>query len=473
MLNRMQSFFEQEFQLKPDQPLLVAVSGGADSLCLLDSLVRLDYPVVVAHFNHLLRPEAGQDARTVEEVAIKMEVPFVLGKGSTADFARENNLSVEQAARELRYRFLFEQAEKYSAQAVAVGHHADDQVETVLMHLLRGAGLDGLTGMPYHSLPNPWSKTIPLIRPLLNTWRAEIETYCTARGLTPLIDQTNIDTTYFRNRLRHELVPKLETYVPGFRARLWQTSDLLAADRAVLNEYAEKAWQEIEGQMGSSYIRFCLSAFILQPLALRRRLIRRAISNLRQGARDVDYEMVQRALEFAAQPASTGQADLGLGLRIALEGDCIIISDWQTELPAANYPQITQHYELPVPGELDIGNGWFLRAEIPTDLESAKREAQENQDPFQAWVDLDERQPLLSVRPRLPGERFQPLGMEGKSTKVSDFMINEKIPQRVRNSWPLVYAGDKVVWVPGFRLSHKFQLTPRTTQVVRLILSRI
>ena len=212
MLDHIQSTLERDCQILPDKQILVGVSGGADSLCLLDILIRLGYPVLVAHFNHLLRPEASDDARAVEGIADMLKVPLVLGEGSANDYAQEHNLSIEESARNLRYRFLFKRAEIHDAKAVAVAHNADDQVETVLMHLLRGAGLDGLTGMPYRALPNPWSETIPLVRPLLGIWRTEIETYCTERELNPVIDRSNIDTTFFRNRLRHELIPELDTY---------------------------------------------------------------------------------------------------------------------------------------------------------------------------------------------------------------------------------------------------------------------
>ena len=127
---------------------------------------------------------------------------------------------------------------------------------------------------------------------------------------------------------------------------------------------------------------------------------------------------------------------------------------------------------LSVPGELDLGDGWFLRAEAPNSCEVAFTEARENRDPYQAWIDLGDRQPRLKVRPRQPGDRFQPFGMGDKSTKISDFMINRKIPQRARRAWPLVCLGDEIVWVPGFRLADPFRLTQKTHQAVHLSLQR-
>ncbi len=479
MFDDLHSILEENCQLTRSQPIIIGVSGGADSLTLLDILVKWGYPVVAAHFNHLLRPGAGDEARTVEGIAETIRIPYTLGVGSAADYAREHHLSIEEAAREVRYRFLFEQAEKHNVQAVVVAHNADDQVETVLLHLLRGSGLDGLTGMPCRSLPNPWSESIPLVRPLLSIWRSEIETYCTENGLNPAIDQSNAATTYFRTRLRPDLMPALDTYVPGFRTRLFQTGDLLAADRAVLDDITNQAWQEVVEQIGDDYATFILPAFRLQPLGIQRRLIRKAISQLRPGARDLGFSMVQRVINFAAKPNSTGQTDIGLGLRAFLEGDNLFIAAWEADLPTTHWPQITDrcplitdHASLPIPGELDLGSGWILKAEIPSDVESAKIEAQGNRDPNRAWIDLGGRQPLLNIRPRLPGDRFQPLGMGGKSVKISDFMINQKIPQRARAGWPLVISGDEIVWVPGYRLAHPFRLTDQARNIVFLQVRR-
>ena len=472
MFKRFQKFFKEEFHCRFDQPLIVGVSGGTDSLCLLEILVRMEYPIIVAHFNHLLRAEANEDAKFVEGVAEKFCVPFISETQPVADHARENGLTIEEAARKLRYRFFFEQAEIQDAQAVVVAHNADDQVETVLMHLLRGSGLAGLTGMSYRSLPNPWSETVPLLRPFLNTWRAEIENYCHERGLVPLIDVTNADTTYFRNRIRHELLPELETYVPGFRKRLHQTADLLTTDRRQLDDLTNQAWDALDVQSNQGYIIFNLQSFHQQPLALRRRLIRKAVTHLRPNARDIDFALVQRALDFAENPTATRQLDLGLNLRIELEAGRLVVADWMAELPTDHCPLITGPLKLSIPGELDLGNGWILKAAITSNLAAAQKAAKDNPDPFRAWVDLGRQQTSLEVRPRQPGDRFQPLGMAGKSMKLSDFMINEKIPKRLRSKWPLVCQEPEIIWVPGYRLNHAFRVNEETSQIVLLTLHK-
>ena len=450
-------------------PLLIGVSGGVDSLCLLDGLNRLGYPLIVAHLDHALRPESADDARFVEAEAVSRELLFICERISVTEYAHQHHLSIEEAARVCRYLFLFDLAKKHSASSVVVAHNANDQVETVLMHLLRGSGLDGLTGMTACALPNPWSDTIPLLRPLLGVWRDEIEAYAHAHHLRPVFDNTNVDTTFFRNRLRHELVPELETYVPGFQKRLWQTADLLTADREILDDLVEKSWEKTVTEIDQDFVSFNLPIFDIQPLALKRRLIRTAVTMLRPGGRDLDFALVQRVLDFVSQPTSTGQADIGLNLRVSMESDRLVISEWLSERKSDHWPQLMQNTSLSIPGELNLGHDWVLRAEYDTtDIELIHQ----NEDPYHAWIDLGERKPSLEVRSRRPGDRIQLLGMDGKSIKLSDVMINVKLPQPARDYWPIVCLGEEIVWLPGYRLAEPFRITPETRVCISLKLSR-
>ncbi len=402
---------------------------------------------------------------------------FVSHQVGTPAYAAAHHLSLEEAARTLRYRFLFAQANAYHCQAVAVAHHADDQVETVLMHLLRGAGLDGLTGMESRSLPNAWSDQIPLVRPLLTIWRAEIEAYCRQYGLDPIQDHTNSDPTFFRNRLRHELIPTLETYAPKFRQRLFQTADLLTADQVLLQTLTITAWQETVVEEQRQFISLWVSNLRSQPVALQRRLLRKALAHLCPGGRDLDFAMVQRATNLIANPTASGQIDLGLGLRAFIEADLLFLADWEADLPANHWPQLASSQtfslsEFSRPGKFDLGCGWVLQTELLLASPEIKAIARHNRDPYRVWVDPGGQPAVLTVRSRQPGDRWQPLGMRGQSIKLSDFMINVKMAQRARAGWPLVCIGDDVVWVPGYRLSHAYRLTDITTQVLQLSLQK-
>jgi tRNA(Ile)-lysidine synthase len=380
------------------------------------------------------------------------------------DTADERGIPIEEAARIERYRFLFDQAEKFNCQAVAVGHNADDQVETVLMHLLRGAGVDGVKGMRFRLLPNPWSERIPLVRPLLATWRSEIEAYCRKRDLDTITDPTNQDTSYFRNRLRHEFIPQLESFVPGVQKRIWRTSDLIRADLEILEDIAIKKWSKVVAHLDPDAVFFDLPEFNSQPLGLKRRLVRMAIGYLKHSVSDIEFNIIQSVLGFAEEPTQTRQMDIGLGLRVLYEKDFLIFTGWDIKLTTENWPQIEFEMHLEIPGILEFQNGWYLKVEEVENFRDVKRAALDNSDPFQAWMQCERDITHIVVRGREPGDVFKPLGMDGRKMKLSDFMINVKIPQRTRANWPLICVEDEIAWVPGYRLAHPFRLAEALTE---------
>lgn len=476
MLPRIEASIKQDINLEPGGRILVGVSGGPDSLCLLDSLDRLGYDLIVAHLHHGLRPEADEEAAHVQQAAETRNLLFVLERRDAGAYADAHSLSVEEAARELRYQFLFAQARKHGADAVAVGHNADDQVETVLMHFLRGAGLSGLSGMQASTLPNPWSETIPLLRPLLSIDSDEIRAYCQERELEPVFDRSNLDTSYFRNRLRHNLIPRLNTYVPGVRKRLWQMAEILAGDHAVLSALVEDTWQDCICECSDGFVAFDAHELADQPLGLRRRLIRRAVAALRSDIRDLSFEAVERALATLGRPDKIG--NLALGVWALLEGDRFYLLDKEAwdDLPRAQWPQLPEGVDsltLLVPGVLALSEGWRLRAKWVEGLESVWDEIITNEDPYRAWMAFPEGEPAqLALRRRRSGDRIQPLGMENQTIKISDLMINQKIPPRVRGRWPLVCVGERIAWVAGLRLAHRYRVRKSAPRIVHLHMTR-
>ena len=478
MFERIVNILQQNCYLRPGKPVLVGVSGGGDSLCLLDLLNRSGYPSVVAHLNHGLRPEAAADAQFVERTAGDLGLPFILGEADVAAHAQRFGLSVEEAARHLRYTFLFEKALLVGAQAVAVAHHADDQVETILMHFLRGSGLAGLRGMRYWTLPNPWSKEVPLVRPLLEIWREEIDAYLTERRIEPVEDVTNRDTKIFRNRLRHELVPYLSTYNPGIRRVLWRMGQVLDSENDLVEGMVDPAWEETYFEHGSGCVSFRFHALVVQPKALQRRLIRRGISLLLPGLRDIDFNTVQRAVDFLGAPTSSGRVELAAGLYLLIEDELLWLAEETAALPHSFWPQLPsqgngcQVLDLDLPGTAKLGNGWVITCDLEDQPEAAHRQALVNNDMFQAWIDALQTRFPLTIRSRLSGDRFFPAGMAGRSVKVSDFMINVKMPARARACWPLVYSEQDLVWVPGYRLGQAFLVSEASEKVAHLRLFR-
>jgi tRNA(Ile)-lysidine synthase len=389
-------------------------------------------------------------------------------------YAGDHSVSIEEAARILRYRYLFAQAEVKCASAVVVGHTADDQVETILMHLLRGSGLVGLQGMQVCTLPNPWSQHIPLVRPLLSTWRADIMAYLEQHAIHPAIDRSNLDPTYFRNRLRLELLPYLEGYNPGVRENLLRMGQLLQVDYGFISQQVEQAWQVCLVRHFQGCLAFRQSTFLAQPLSIQRYLLRRAIAYHFPSLRDIDFECIQRGLQFLSEGRSRGQVDLMVGLAIICERDLFWLVSSKTGLPAADFPALNRGevLNLEVPGVLSLNGNWQIQAEEVTETRLASLQSLANTDRLQVWLDAAGLTLPLIVRSRKKGDRLQPLGMQGHSIKVSDLMINQKIPARARRAWPLVCSGDEIVWIPGCRQSRYASLIPNSQSVIHLSLVR-
>ncbi|RME89212.1 MAG: tRNA lysidine(34) synthetase TilS, partial [Anaerolineae bacterium] len=392
MLERLKTTLRRECGLAPDQPVVVGVSGGPDSLCLLDILHQAGYPLIVAHFNHCLRPEADEDARAVKRLATRLELPFVMEKRDVRSYATEHSMGLEEAARHLRYIFLFAQARHHKAQAVAVGHTADDQVETILMHFLRGAGLRGLKGMSYRIILPAFDSEIPLVRPLLDIWREETLLHCAARGLHPRMDASNVSMDFLRNRLRHVLIPELETYNPRFREVLWRMGKALAGDHEILDDLVNQTWEQCVAAEGEHFIAFDISALVSHPIGLQRNLFRRAIARLRPERHDVDFATLQRAADFLTSSHQATQIDLTGGLRILREGGRVYIAIWEADLPLEGWPQVRDPktpIPITVPGTTAISEEWQLQAEYWDLPALAWEQARTSANPFEVWMDAE------------------------------------------------------------------------------------
>jgi tRNA(Ile)-lysidine synthase len=462
--------------LDPARPVLAAVSGGADSLCLLDVLHEAGYRVIVAHFNHKLRPEADLEAAAVAGRARTLGLPFVTGSADVAAYAAAETMSLEEAARLLRYRFLFAAAREQEAQAVATGHTADDQVETVLMHFLRGAGLAGLKGMQPRTILPAFDPHIPLVRPLLGLWRSDTEASCREHGLEPVHDPSNADTAYFRNRLRHELIPGLESYNPRFKKALLRTARSLQGDFDLLVEVLEEEWKAVLAGSGPGWVAFDAARLQALSPAWQRNLLRRGAIQLRPGLADLDFAGLERAAAFA-ESGGPGKAELGAGLSLFREVERLYLAAIEADLPSAEWPQVEVGAQglAPIPvnegGDVKLGDSWVLSVEA-IDGETARREAPGNGDPLTAWLDADRTAGRLTVRGRRAGDRFSPLGMGRQTVRLQEFYIKVKLPRRARAQWPVVCLGEEIVWVAGLRLAHPFRVTEKTERGLKLSLNK-
>ena len=473
MLMSMGSILKEQCGLEKARPVIVAVSGGPDSLCLMDVLRQAGYPIIVAHFNHRLRKESDAEAEAVGQLAEKLGVPFAQAGADVRAFSNGMKLSIEEAARDLRYTFLFEQARRHHAQAVAVGHTADDQVETLLMHLLRGAGLRGLKGMNYRTILSAFDPAIPVVRPLLDVWREETVVYCAGQGFRPVHDPSNESLNFLRNRIRHLLIPSLETYNPKFREATWRTAKLLSADHEIIRETVDAAWQQVVAAESDNLVAFDARHFLERSTGLQRYLIRLALERIVPGE-EANYATLDRAVTFLADEGKGASLSLPGDARLLREESHIYVAGSGAVLPFERWPQLPASVDsipLPIPGEVILSGGWRLTCERWNIPLLAWEQAQGNEDPFQAWLDAEKMAGDLQLRARRDGDRFEPLGMGGHAQKLSDFFTNVKLPQRARERWPLLSCGDDIVWIPGYQLSDHYRLTKNSRQILYLTLT--
>lgn len=476
--------------------VVVAVSGGADSLALLHALAALRQPLrlelVVATLDHRLRGDEGAaDAAFVCDQASELGLLCIREQRDAAAHAEKHRLGIEEAAREVRYSFLADVARVTRSPLVAVAHTADDQAETVLMHFLRGSGLSGLKGMlplgPFPPIPQREpgdsrpAQGLRLVRPLLYTTRAEVERYLESLGVVPRQDATNVDPAYYRNRLRHELLPLLERYQPKIREVLARTAEALASDWAFIAGETAAAWERV-ARPSEGAIVFEREPFRALPDALQRHLLREAVGRLRPAVRDLSWEQLTQATAVARDGGAGAAATLPGGLSLfVLPGELIVAE----ELPLPDWPLLEPGQDpapVAVPGVSALPGGWSLVVE-PVAPRAADEARRKEDTPFEGndavggrWeevIDAEAAGQALALRTRRAGDRFRPLGLGGQEVELAEWMIGRKIPAHARERLPLlVNAEDEILWVAGHRLSERARITPGTRRALRVRFER-
>lgn len=471
--------------------VLVGVSGGSDSLCLLHVLRCLEaeygLSLHVAHMDHGIRGEGSRaDARFVRETAEKWDLPVTIECCDVPRLVADLKLSVEEAARQARYAFFARLAGEIGAQAIAVGHNADDQTETVLMHWLRGSGLAGLSGMrprapmggigPADADARDEGESggqLQLVRPLLEVPREAIDAYCREHDLRPRFDGTNLDTTYFRNRLRHELIPYLETYNPNIREVIRRSAAIISDEHVFLRVALEDAWAQVVLASSDQVIEFDLAAWRRLPVNLQRSTLREAIHRLRRGLRDISWVHVENAVDVARTRTTGAEATLPQGLALRLGYARFVVSSAGFEADPGDVPLLNvRELPLEIPGVTALpGSSWELESRL-LPRAGAPPEFAENPNRLQAFLDADVAGSDLALRVRKPGDRFQPLGMGRHFKMVGDWMTNAKVPLAFRDRVPLLASPSMILWISGGQIDERAKVSPETRRVLHLLFVR-
>ena len=447
----------KQSSLAPEGSLVIALSGGPDSLALVHSLNHLREPLRLqlhgAHLDHSLRGDASrEDAEFAADTFRRLEIPFTHQQADVNSFRREHRLSLEQAAREVRYAFLTKVADDERASAVGLGHTADDQAETVLMNIVRGAGLTGLRGMEVASSFVSNGHETVLVRPLLSVSREETTEYCRAVGLQPRLDESNLSLEPKRNRVRLQLLPILEEYNPAVRDALTRLSHSAAKHLVYIEGQVDSVWLEV-AQQHDGTVTLDVPAFSGLPSAIQGHLLRRAVSAVKADLQDIQQSHIDAMARLMAGPAGRS-LDLPGGLRLSIGyGEATLAPSNLDQCPL---PPLEGEHTLRVPGE-NLLPGWRVMAKLVQETREPLKPALGLIAPSdslsrRAVVDYGSLGGELVVRPRRPGDRFQPLGMS-KPKKLQDFMVDSKIPRPWRSRVPLVVSPRGIVWVVGWRIA--------------------
>jgi len=494
--------FIQRYSLIPDEEVVVVgVSGGADSVCLLHVLAKWrkerGIKLHIAHLNHQLRGvESEADAEYVSNLAGSLGIPSTIDRQDVAAYRAERNCSIEEAARELRYAFFARVAGEVGAHRIAIGHTRDDQVETILMHILRGTGITGLCGlapcspMAYDSQGMSWPtpplslRASPLslrakrsnllvIRPLLDITKEETASYCQEQQLDPRIDSSNLSPSFFRNRLRLHLLPLLRQYNPSVDQALLRLADIAKEDNAFIEQQASGLWDEVARQENNT-IYLDKKQVAGLPIALQRHLLRVAVTKLAGDVRDIEASHIEAARSLLNKPASK-RISLPHGLICHGGYDELVIASTakQSQLPPCPFPPLPGEFPLKVPGET-VPPGWKVIASIVREraaspssrgaLGTSEGNCQSN---LVAHFDLHKTGTALFVRQRRPGDRFQPLGMN-MPKKLQEFMVDAKIPRSWRGHIPIVCSPQQIIWVVGWHIDDRVKTTEASKEILRL-----
>ena len=458
---------------KPNDKVLVGVSGGPDSVALLHVLLELTprygLKLGIAHLNHGLRGrEADADAEFVSSLARKFDLPCYLEKRNIRQYHTQRKLSLEEAARQIRYTFYFEVIDKYGFDKIALGHQANDNAEHVLMYLFRGSGPLGLSGIP----PVRGAK---IVRPMLRVTRRQIENYLAAAGLESVIDRTNTDLQFTRNRLRQQLLPILiSSYNPRLIETLNRLTEIIRSEEQWINDTIRPIFDGMIVRKTEENLILSVPALnAIQPAVLRR-VIRMAVEAVKGDLRRITFTHIESSRRLLGKNRSWGHLNLPDSICIRRQGDELLIYrakgvQKHDRLQTGDYGDHFFKYIVPAPGfkpvvinikETGVQLRFTqIRAENIPDLRKAGQQV--------AFFDMYGLTFPLTVRTFQPGDRFTPLGMTG-TQKVKDFFINHKVPRSDRSRCPILLNQDKIIWIVGHRIDDSVKITEATGDALKV-----
>lgn len=443
--------------LEKHESFLVAVSGGPDSVACLNLLASLKeewaWSFRAIHLNHLIRAsEADKDEYFVGEMAKKLNCPFFSKRVDVQALTREEGFSIEDAARRCRLEFFMEAARQFNVKKIVLAHTRDDQAETVLLRLLRGTGLRGLTAMQ----PRMEYENITLVRPLLEVGRDDILEYLKAKNLAYRVDPSNYSLRFSRNRVRHELIPELEkSYNPQVREHLRRLAETLSVDFNFIETEARSVFKRVIKKETPDQITLNRQLFSSLHEALQFRVLGYVLRQIHSD-RELDFIHWQ-AMKEKIRNRGGFFVSLSQKVEMGAERDEIIVRT--RDLPSVSFEDMLNLGQSAAVKESGLV---FSCTELKGHLSPA--EAKERSI---AIFDLDRIKFPLKIRSRKEGDRFKPLGQR-KDKKLKDFLIDRKVPSYDKDKIPIICSGDKIIWVFGVEISEDFKIARHTRRILRI-----
>jgi tRNA(Ile)-lysidine synthase len=433
--------------------VLVAVSGGPDSITLLHVLKTLSpffqIDLAVFHLNHLIREKAEEEAQFVEEIAQQLGLESFIYTQDVPAYANEKKLSLEEAGREVRHSLAQKVADEHGFSKIAYGHQADDLVETFFIRLLRGTSLEGLKSIP--------PVRGRLIRPLIERTREEVMAYLSRKNIPYQTDETNLDSSNLRSKVRYYLVPYFLSYNPNFREHLLKLIEIIRSE----DEYIQKSLQEtLKKTVKLEDDTVVIASQNRQlPSPLLKRLLKNALYTLPELSSKLESKHLESLERLLKNPKQGFQISLPLNYTAWIEENNLLVGKAKKLTTKPLEPLI-----LSIPGSVKCWNtGLTIKATL-----SKKDEVHVNKAPKQvAYLDAAKLQFPLKVRTWLPGDRFKPLGLSG-TKKLQDFFVDLKVPKRLRHATPIIESGGEIVWVAGYRIDERFKVTEKTQSILSL-----
>ncbi len=456
MITKLRETIQKHNLLEKGDHVIVGVSGGPDSICLLYVLFDLkdeyQLDLSVVHINHMLRgKDADEDETYVKELCSKEGIPFYSYKINVREMGKRMSTGEEEAGRKARYDAFLEILKKTNADKIAIAQNMNDQAETLLMRLVRGSGLDGLAGIDY-------KRDGIIIRPLLDISREEIEQYCKDNNLKPRTDKTNLKAIYTRNKIRLELIPYLEdNFNSRIISNLWKTAKILKEDKDFIYSFVNEAYKKCCIQKIDKEVHIQKEKYEKLHPAVKKRVILKAIGDLGVH-QDIGTIHLESVLHIIDENKTSAGLDLPYDIRVEVGYENIVITRNKAEKSFQGFCY-----------KLEWGNNIQIK-ELSASLywEIAANSGQEiSKNDYIKFFDYDKFKAPLVVRTRKSGDRFSPLGMAG-SKKLKDFYIDEKIPRKQREKIPLVCCGSDVAWIIGYRVSDRFKIDDTTRRILIL-----